>query len=171
MRRNFRKSWRSSHDDFRGATMIAHNAAFDFSVWRACARCLTGRVLSGPQSYLCSVKMAQTRLAAVSARTSSNVLAEHLGLQVRPPQCGGGRRRLRTRGDRDRQGARQVPHVGACHSGDDRHDRPGRLFSANGYAPCTCRLKAEFPSIRLFPRGGRPYLRCSGSFTGAECPP
>ncbi len=64
-------------DDFAGATMIAHNAAFDFSVWRAC---LDQYRQSYPQlSYLCSVKMAQKVWPHLGSH-KLNILAQHLGL-------------------------------------------------------------------------------------------
>ena len=65
-------------DDFAGATMIAHNAAFDFSVWRAS---LDGYGLSYPSfSYLCSVKMAQKVWPHLPSH-KLNILAGHLGLR------------------------------------------------------------------------------------------
>jgi DNA polymerase-3 subunit epsilon len=64
-------------EDFRDATMIAHNAAFDFSVWRAC---LDAYRQSYPQlSYLCSVKMAQKVWPYLTSHRL-NVVAGHLGL-------------------------------------------------------------------------------------------
>jgi len=64
-------------DDFRNATMIAHNAAFDFSVWRAC---LDQYRQSYPElHYLCSVKMAQKVWPDLGSH-KLNVLAAHLGL-------------------------------------------------------------------------------------------
>lgn len=64
-------------DDFHGATMIAHNAAFDFSVWRSA---LDGYRLHYPElSYLCSVKMAQ-RVWPQLISHKLNVLAQHMGL-------------------------------------------------------------------------------------------
>lgn len=64
-------------DDFRGATMIAHNAAFDFSVWRSC---LDLYRQSYPElSYLCSVKMAQKVWPHLGSHRL-NILASHLGL-------------------------------------------------------------------------------------------
>ncbi len=64
-------------DDFRGATMIAHNAAFDFSVWRACLD--SYRQTYPDLSYLCSVKMAQKVWPHLMSH-KLNVLAAHLGL-------------------------------------------------------------------------------------------
>ncbi|WP_137130209.1 3'-5' exonuclease [Rhizobium sp. FY34] len=65
-------------DDFVGATMIAHNAAFDFSVWRAC---LDLYRQSYPElSYLCSVKIARHVWPQLSSH-KLNVLATHLGLR------------------------------------------------------------------------------------------
>ena len=64
-------------DDFSQATMIAHNASFDFSVWRAC---LDQYRQSYPQlSYLCSVKMAQKVWPHLGSH-KLNILAQHLGL-------------------------------------------------------------------------------------------
>ena len=66
------------HDDFRGATMIAHNAAFDFSVWRAS---LDLYRQSYPElTYLCSLKMAQ-RIWPHFLSHRLNMIAEHLGLR------------------------------------------------------------------------------------------
>ncbi|KPF42404.1 3'-5' exonuclease [Rhizobium sp. G187] len=65
-------------DDFAGATMIAHNAAFDFSVWRAS---LDVYRLAYPSfSYLCSVKMAQKVWPHLPSH-KLNILAGHLGLR------------------------------------------------------------------------------------------
>lgn len=64
-------------EDFAGATMIAHNASFDFSVWRAC---LDQYRQAYPQlSYLCSVKMAQKVWPHLGSH-KLNILAQHLGL-------------------------------------------------------------------------------------------
>lgn len=64
-------------DDFAGATMIAHNAAFDFSVWRSA---LDNYRQPYPElSYLCSVKMAQ-RLWPDLGSHRLNSLAAHLGI-------------------------------------------------------------------------------------------
>ncbi|EHS51594.1 Exonuclease RNase T and DNA polymerase III [Rhizobium sp. PDO1-076] len=65
-------------EDFAGATMIAHNAAFDFSVWRAS---LDGYRMAYPTlSYLCSVKMAQ-RVWPHLPSHKLNILADHLGMR------------------------------------------------------------------------------------------
>lgn len=64
-------------DDFAGAMMIAHNASFDFSVWRAC---LDQYRQAYPElSYLCSVKMAQKVWPQLGSH-KLNILAQHLGL-------------------------------------------------------------------------------------------
>jgi DNA polymerase III subunit epsilon len=64
-------------EDFAGATMIAHNAAFDFSVWRAS---LDAYRQSYPTlSYMCSVKMAQ-KVWPQLMNHKLNMLAQHLGL-------------------------------------------------------------------------------------------
>ncbi|SES45168.1 3'-5' exonuclease [Rhizobium sp. NFR03] len=67
-------------DEFRGATMIAHNASFDFSVWRACLDLY--RQSYPDLSYLCSVKMAQ-RVWPHLGSHRLNILAGHLGLTFR----------------------------------------------------------------------------------------
>jgi DNA polymerase-3 subunit epsilon len=119
-------------DDFRGATMIAHNAAFDFSVWRSC---LDLYRQSYPElSYLCSVKMAQ-RVWPHLGSHKLNVLAGHLGLTFAHHNAAEDAaicaeasiaiaRSLRVRHVRD------VPLMIGM--------RPGRLFSG-GYDACTCR--------------------------------
>ncbi len=64
-------------DDFAGATMIAHNAAFDFSVWRAS---LDAYRQSYPSlTYMCSVKMAQ-KVWPQLMNHKLKMLAQHLGL-------------------------------------------------------------------------------------------
>ena len=64
-------------DDFRGAIMIAHNAAFDFSVWRSCLNLY--RQAYPELSYLCSVKMAQKVWPHLGSH-KLNIVANHLGL-------------------------------------------------------------------------------------------
>lgn len=64
-------------DDFAGALMIAHNAAFDFSVWRAS---LDLYRQDYPEfQYLCSVKMAQKVWPHLPSH-KLNILADYLGL-------------------------------------------------------------------------------------------
>jgi DNA polymerase III subunit epsilon len=64
-------------DDFEGAMMIAHNAAFDFSVWRGA---LDGYRMPYPAfSYVCSVKLAQKIWPQLPSH-KLNVLAAHLDL-------------------------------------------------------------------------------------------
>ncbi|QCI97450.1 3'-5' exonuclease [Agrobacterium larrymoorei] len=65
-------------DDFRDATMIAHNAAFDFSVMRAS---FDKYRQSYPQlSYFCSVKMAQRVWPSLPSH-KLNIIAHHLQLR------------------------------------------------------------------------------------------
>lgn len=64
-------------EDFSGAMMIAHNAAFDFSVWRFA---LDAYHQPYPElSYLCSVKLAQRMWPDLGSHRL-NSLAAHLGL-------------------------------------------------------------------------------------------
>ncbi|MBK3745324.1 3'-5' exonuclease [Paraburkholderia aspalathi] len=118
--------------DFRGATMIAHNAAFDFSVWRAC---LDQYRQSYPElQYLCSVKMAQKVWPNLGSH-KLNVLASYLGFTFNHHNAAEDAmicaeaaisiaRSLRVPTLLD------VPALIGM--------TPGRLF-ADGYAACTCR--------------------------------
>ncbi|MFB9951802.1 3'-5' exonuclease [Rhizobium puerariae] len=121
-------------DDFRGATMIAHNAAFDFSVWRACLD--VHRQAYPELSYLCSVKMARKVWPHLGSH-KLNVLADHLGLRFAHHNAAEDAaicaeaaiaiaRSLRASHVRD------VPAMIGMQA--------GRLFSG-GYTPCTLRLK------------------------------
>ena len=65
-------------DDFRDATMIAHNASFDFSVFRA--SCDIYRMAYPSLSYLCSVKMSQKVWPQLPSH-KLNVIADHLKLR------------------------------------------------------------------------------------------
>lgn len=121
-------------DDFRGATMIAHNAAFDFSVWRSCLDLY--RQDYPDLSYLCSVKMAQKVWPHLGSH-KLNILAGHLGLTFAHHNaaedaaiCAEAALAI-TRSLRVSE-VRDVPVAIGM--------RPGRLF-ANGYDPCTCRKK------------------------------
>ncbi|THF53927.1 3'-5' exonuclease [Allorhizobium terrae] len=67
-------------DDFAGAMMIAHNAAFDFSVWRGA---LDAYRLPYPSfDYVCSVKLAQKIWPQLPSH-KLNILAAHLDLSFR----------------------------------------------------------------------------------------
>lgn len=121
-------------DDFAGATMIAHNAAFDFSVWRAA---LDGYRLSYPSlSYLCSLKMSQ-KVWPHFASHRLNVLAEHLGLRFvhhnaaeDAAVCAAAALEMA-----------RVLHVGDVGSAAVKIGMvPGR-FAGYSYAPCTCRMR------------------------------
>jgi DNA polymerase III subunit epsilon len=119
-------------DDFRGATMIAHNAAFDFSVWRSCLDLY--RQAYPELSYLCSVKMAQKVWPHLGSH-KLNILASHLGLTFAHHNAAEDAaicaeaaiaiaRSLRVSDIRD------IPVMIGM--------RAGRLFSG-GYDACTCR--------------------------------
>ncbi len=121
-------------DDFRGATMIAHNAAFDFSVWRAC---LDAYRQSYPElSYLCSVKMAQKVWPHLISH-KLNMLASHLGLRF-----------MHHNAAEDAAVCAQAA-IAIARSLNVVHVRDiapaigmqaGRLYSG-GYAPCTFRAQ------------------------------
>lgn len=121
-------------DDFRGATMIAHNAAFDFSAWRAT---LDKYRMAWPElSYLCSVKMAQ-RVWPDLPSHKLNIIAGHLGLRFvhhnaaeDAAVCARASIEMaRSLGVTD---IRDIPaRIGM---------KPGRLFSG-GYEACTIRKR------------------------------
>jgi DNA polymerase-3 subunit epsilon len=121
-------------DDFRGATMIAHNAAFDFSVWRACLD--TYRQGYPDLSYLCSVKMARKVWPHLGSH-KLNHLADHLGLRFMHHNAA----------EDAAICARATIAIGKSLKVSHVRDIPamigmkvGRLF-AGGYDPCTCRMK------------------------------
>lgn len=119
-------------DDFRNVTMIAHNAAFDFSVWRAC---LDAYGQSYPElQYLCSVKIAQRAWPHLLSH-KLNVLASHLGLTFMHHNAA----------EDAAICAKAAIAAARTFSVATVHDIPGvigmkagRLF-AGGYQPCTCR--------------------------------
>lgn len=119
-------------DDFRGATMIAHNAAFDFSVWRSCLDLY--RQGYPELSYLCSVKMAQKVWPHLGSH-KLNILASHLGLTFAHHNAAEDAAICAEASIAIARSLR-LSHV---------HDVPlmigmraGRLFSG-GYDACTCR--------------------------------
>ncbi|TCL75004.1 3'-5' exonuclease [Rhizobium sp. BK251] len=120
------------HDDFRDATMIAHNAAFDFSVWRAS---LDLYRQSYPElTYLCSLKMAQ-RIWPHFLSHRLNLIAEHLGLRFvhhnaaeDAAVCAAAAIEM----------ARVVKASTVASIPAVIGMKPGRLTS-RGYEPCTCR--------------------------------
>ncbi len=123
-------------EDFRGATMIAHNAAFDFSVWRACLD-LYGR--SYPElSYLCSVKMSQKVWPHLPSHRL-NVLADHLGLSFAHHNAA-----------QDAQMCAEATiamgrTLGVSRIGDIPSMigmKAGRVFDG-GYTACTCRANSK----------------------------
>ncbi len=119
-------------DDFRGATMIAHNAAFDFSVWRSC---LDRYRMSYPElSYLCSVKMARHVWPHLISH-KLNILAQHLGLSFAHHNAAEdaavcAEASLAMARQLGAQHVRDIPSLIGM--------KMGRLF-AGGYAPCTLR--------------------------------
>lgn len=119
-------------EDFHGATMIAHNAAFDFSVWRSC---LDLYRQSYPElSYLCSVKMAQRAWPELGSH-KLNVIANHLGLSFAHHNAAE---------DAAICAEAAIAIAKSLHVSQVRDIpaeigmRAGRLFSG-GYSACTCR--------------------------------
>ncbi|MBC8719759.1 3'-5' exonuclease [Ochrobactrum sp. Marseille-Q0166] len=119
-------------NDFQGATMIAHNASFDFSVWRAS---LDQYGENYPEfQYLCSVKIAQKIWPNLPSH-KLNVLANHLGLSFKHHNAAQdaaicAEATIAMARSLCVQNILDMPaHIGM---------RPGRLFTG-GYEPCTCR--------------------------------
>ena len=121
-------------DDFDGATMIAHNAAFDFSVWRSALDQYRQRypVLS----YLCSVKLAQRHWPHLTSH-KLNVVASHLGLRF-----------VHHNAAEDAAMCAQAA-IAIARENDVEHVsdvavrigmKPGRLY-VGGYDPCSCRRR------------------------------
>jgi DNA polymerase-3 subunit epsilon len=121
-------------DDFRGATMIAHNAAFDFSVWRSCLDLY--RQDYPDLSYLCSVKMAQKVWPHLGSH-KLNILAGHLGLTFAHHNAAEDAAICAEAAIAIARSL-HVPQVSDVPTAIGM--RAGRLF-ANGYDPCTCRKK------------------------------
>ncbi|APO75375.1 exonuclease RNase T/DNA polymerase III protein [Rhizobium etli 8C-3] len=120
------------HDEFQGAMMIAHNAAFDFSVWRAS---LDLYRQSYPElTYLCSLKMAQ-RIWPQFLSHRLNVIAEHLGLRFSHHNAA---EDAAVCAHAAIEMARAVKAAAVHAIPAAIGMRPGRLM-ANGYEPCTCR--------------------------------
>ncbi|MDR0253915.1 MAG: 3'-5' exonuclease [Brucellaceae bacterium] len=121
-------------DDFMGATMIAHNAAFDFSVWRAA---LDQYQQSYPElHYLCSVKMAQKIWPNLPSH-KLNVLADYLGLTFKHHNAAEdaaicAQATIAMAHSVGAPSLTEVPRMIGM--------RPGRLF-AGGYEACTSRRK------------------------------
>ena len=120
------------HDDISGATMIAHNAAFDFSVWRAS---LDHYRQSYPElSYLCSLKMAQ-RIWPHLLSHRLNIIAEHLTLRFKHHNAAE---------DAAVCAAAAIEMAKAVKAADVA-SIPARIgmtigrLTARGYEPCTCR--------------------------------
>lgn len=121
-------------DDFRGATMIAHNASFDFSVWRSC---LDLYRQSYPElSYLCSVKMAQKVWPHLGSH-KLNILASHLGLSFKHHNAAEDAAICAEAAIAMAESLR-VSHVRDIPITIGM--RAGRLFDG-GYDACTCRKK------------------------------
>lgn len=121
-------------DEFRSAIMIAHNAAFDFSVWRSC---LDLYRQSYPElSYLCSVKMAQKAWPHLGSH-KLNVLAVHLGLTFAHHNAAEDAAICAEAAIAIAKSLR-VPHIRDIPVAIGM--RAGRLFSG-GYDACTCRSK------------------------------
>jgi DNA polymerase-3 subunit epsilon len=120
------------HEDLRGATMIAHNAAFDFSVWRASLDVY--RQPYPELSYLCSLKMAQ-RIWPQLGSHRLNVIADHLALRFKHHNAAE---------DAAICAAAAIEMAKAVKAADVASIparigmRVGRL-TERGYEPCTCR--------------------------------
>lgn len=121
-------------DDFQGAPLIAHNAAFDFSVWRGA---LDQYRLAYPAiTYFCSLKMVQKVWPHLPSHRL-NVVADHLKLRFRHHNAG------------EDAALCAAAALGVAESLKVRNLEaiaqkirmtPGRL-RVGGYDPCSCRGK------------------------------
>lgn len=121
-------------EDFRHFPLIAHNAAFDFSVWRGA---LDQYRMRYPElTYFCSLKMVQKVWPELPSHRL-NVVADFLKLRFRHHNAGDDAALCaaaalgvaRTLGVRDLSDiAARIKMV------------PGRLH-ARGYEPCSCRAR------------------------------
>lgn len=118
-------------DDFAQSTLIAHNAAFDMSVWRYS---LDKYGLSYPEiSYLCTLKMSQKVWRGLHSHRLPN-LADFLGVEFEHHNAA-----------EDAMACARVAIAVADHLGVPEIDdipaaidmTPGRLFRS-GYEPCSC---------------------------------
>lgn len=123
-------------EDFSGAVLIAHNASFDMSVWRAS---LDVYGLSYPSfDYLCTVQMAR-RVWADLPSYKLNALGRHLCISFNHHNAAEdakvcGEVALAVAADLG------APHIGAVPEMIGMV--PGQLFGG-GYRPCSCaRLRA-----------------------------
>jgi DNA polymerase-3 subunit epsilon len=117
--------------DFAGAVMIAHNAAFDMSVWRAAADAYG---LAYPSfDYLCTVKMAR-RVWPDLPSYKLNELGRHLCIRFNHHNAAEDARvcgevALAVAADLSAPGIIAVPALIDM--------VPGRMY-AGGYQPCSC---------------------------------
>lgn len=118
-------------NDFEGATFLAHNAAFDMSVWR---NALDGYGAAYPAiSYLCTLKMAQKVWYDWQSHGLAS-LASQLGIDFEHHNAA--------------EDAKVCAQVALAIAGDlgagriaeipERIEmKPGRIF-VGGYEPCSC---------------------------------
>lgn len=131
-------------EDFSTSMLIAHNAAFDMSVWRAT---LDQYRIPYPRfNYLCTLKMAQKVWPELPSHRL-NAVADFLSLAFKHHKA-----------SEDALICGQVALAVAAHLGvDDILDIPeriemipGRLF-AGGYDPCSCRISRR-RELAIIPR-------------------
>ncbi|MBB4063561.1 3'-5' exonuclease [Gellertiella hungarica] len=121
-------------EDIATLPMIAHNAAFDFSVWRGALD--QYRMAYPDVTYFCTLKMVQKVWPHLPSHRL-NVVADHLRLAFRH----------HTAGEDAAVAAQAAIGVAGTLGAIDLHDiadrirmTPGRLH-ARGYEPCSCRKR------------------------------
>nr|WP_316656934.1 3'-5' exonuclease [uncultured Gellertiella sp.] len=120
--------------DFRAYPLLAHNAAFDFSVWRGA---LDQYRLAYPEiTYFCSLKMVQKVWPHLPSH-KLNVVAEHLKLRFRHHNAGEDAALCAAAalGVAQSLKVRDLAQIAAR-----IRMTPGRLH-ARGYDPCSCKGK------------------------------
>ncbi len=123
------------HDDFVGAMMLAHNASFDMSVWRASLD-LYGRAYPDFE-YLCTLQMARRVWADLSSH-KLNALGRHLCIAFEHHNAAAdasvcGQVALAIAAD---TGVGDIPAIPA-----QIGMTPGKIY-AGGYRPCSCRRQS-----------------------------
>ena len=119
-------------EDFASLPMIAHNAAFDFSVWRGALD--QYRMAYPAVTYFCTLKMVQKVWPQLPSHRL-NVVAEHLSLRFRHHTAG------------EDAAVAAAAAIGVARSLEviDLHGIAARIrmtpghLRPGGYQPCSCR--------------------------------
>jgi NAD-dependent DNA ligase len=145
----FPQVMREFEKDFAGAVLIAHNASFDMSVWRASLDCYG---MCYPDiEYLCTLQIARNVWQGLASYRLSN-LARFLNIALRHHEA-----------EEDASACAQVALSAVSFLGvsdlaglcDRIGMVPGRMF-AGGYFPCSCDnpRRSECMPVQRVPKAG-----------------